>query len=533
MKFGPVATGKAAGVILAHSLALASGRLRKGHVLTPYDIVVLQEQGIETVIAAVLEAGDIGEDEAAGRIAAALAAPGLALRPAGTGRVNLFAEVPGVFRAGKPAIDAFNAVDEAITLATLPDYSAVTAGQMVATVKIIPLAVAGAQCDAAIAALGDESAVGLKPWQAMRTALIQTELPTIKPSVLDKTRRVTEARLAPSASTIVAEKRTAHTAEAVSAAIADLAPQSDLILVFGASAVSDAADVIPAAIRMAGGSVERVGMPVDPGNLLVLGELGGKPVVGAPGCARSPKPNGFDWVLQRILAGIDVTSADIAGLGVGGLLMEIETRPQPRDEAIKAPALAVAVLAAGRSTRMGARNKLLATFDGEPLIRRTVSEALKLAMPVTVVTGHEREVVEAALEGLEVQFAHNPDYADGLSTSLATAVAAAPETADGLVVMLGDMPQVTAAMVEMLAARFAAEGGRKVVRAVHGGKPGNPVILPRSVFAAAANLKGDVGARHLIEASGVGVVDVDLGEGASVDVDTPEALAAAGGRFSD
>ena len=71
-------------------------------------------------------------------------------------------------------------------------------------------------------------------------------------------------------------------------------------------------------------------MPVDPGNLLLLGELGGRPVLGAPGCARSPKENGFDWVLHRLLAGIPVTAADIRRMGTGGLLMEIVSRPQPR-----------------------------------------------------------------------------------------------------------------------------------------------------------------------------------------------------------
>ncbi len=104
-----------------------------------------------------------------------------------------------------------------------------------------------------------------------------------------------------------------------------------MVIVFGASALCDFDDVIPAAIRAAGGEVLRAGMPVDPGNLLVLGRLGETPVIGAPGCARSPKENGFDWVLDRLIAGLDVTSDDIAGMGVGGLLMEIPTRPQPRE----------------------------------------------------------------------------------------------------------------------------------------------------------------------------------------------------------
>src|SRR5690606_9598904 len=110
------------------------------------------------------------------------------------------------------------------------------------------------------------------------------------------------------------ERRTAHDAAAVEAAIRAMSPDCDMVVVFGASAMCDPDDVIPAAIRRAGGEVLRTGMPVDPGNLLVLGRLGDKPVLGAPGCARSPKENGFDWVLDRLVAGLDVTASDIAGM---------------------------------------------------------------------------------------------------------------------------------------------------------------------------------------------------------------------------
>src|SRR3979490_3496398 len=103
-------------------------------------------------------------------------------------------------------------------------------------------------------------------------------------------------------------------------------------------------------------------MPVDPGNLLLVAAARGRPVLGAPGCARSPKENGFDWILMRLLAGLPVTRRDITGMGVGGLLMEIVTRPQPRAEpaAAERRRIAALVLAAGRSTRMGGPNKLLA-----------------------------------------------------------------------------------------------------------------------------------------------------------------------------
>ena len=153
-------------------------------------------------------------------------------------------------------------------------------------------------------------------------------------------------------------------------------------MVFGASAMVDADDVVPAGIREAGGTIRHLGMPVDPGNLLILGEIGGKPVIGAPGCARSPKENGFDWVLNRLLAGLDVTPDDITGLGVGGLLMEIVSRPQPREggeseaEAAHEKKVAALILAAGQGRRMGGPHKLLATIDGKPLVRIAAEAAL-------------------------------------------------------------------------------------------------------------------------------------------------------------
>ena len=181
---------------------------------------------------------------------------------------------------------------------------------------------------------------------------------------------------------------------------------ADLLIAFGASAITDENDVIPAAIRAAGGEVSHFGMPVDPGNLLLIGELDGRPVLGAPGCARSPAENGFDWVLNRLLAGLEVRREDITGMGVGGLLMEIVSRPQPREPAAVEgdKKVAAIILAAGQARRMGGPNKLTARFDGEPLVRRVAEHALKSkAGPVIVVTGHRAEEIAAALAGLDVR----------------------------------------------------------------------------------------------------------------------------------
>jgi len=309
-----------------------------------------------------------------------------------------------------------------------------------------------------------------------------------------------------------------------------------LVIVFGASAVIDTGDVIPAAIRLAGGEVIQVGMPVDPGNLLVLGRVGDVHVVGAPGCARSPKENGFDWVLDRILAGEQPTSRDICGMGVGGLLMEIQSRPRPRDIAAKPAALisvAVVLLAAGKASRMGegGAHKLLAEFDGIPLVRRSALTAMASGgSAVVTVMGHRRDDIERALGDLAVERVYNPDYASGMASSLVAGVGTrAAQKADGVLVMLADMPGVTGGDLKTMIAAFRKANGQAIVRAVSGGKRGNPVILPRSVLNAVMRLEGDVGARHIIETSGLPVIDVEIGEAAHLDVDTPEAVVAAGG----
>ncbi|PWB61557.1 MAG: 4-diphosphocytidyl-2C-methyl-D-erythritol kinase, partial [Bradyrhizobiaceae bacterium] len=320
---------------------------------------------------------------------------------------------------------------------------------------------------------------------------------------------------------------------------------AELVIVFGASAIADRRDVIPAAVEAVGGRIEHLGMPVDPGNLLLVATARGAPVLGAPGCARSPKENGFDWVLTRLLAGLPVRRADITGMGVGGLLMEIVTRPQPRESEAAAGGpmpgppemgihrIAALVLAAGRSTRMGGPNKLLETVGGKPLVRIAVEAALaSRARPVIVVTGHHRERVEAALTGLAVTLVHNPDYAEGLSTSLKAGIGAVPASADGAVICLGDMPHVSGPLIDRLLAAFDPERGTLVVVPTIAGKRGNPVVWSRRFFADLATVEGDVGARHLIGSYSEAVAEVPVEDTAAfVDVDTPEALAKVKAEF--
>jgi molybdenum cofactor cytidylyltransferase len=535
MKFGPISVDEAEGAILAHSVAVEGRNWRKATVLGADDIAAMKAAGLVEVIAAVLEPGDLDENVAATHIAAGLAAPGIEVRRAATGRVNLHAEEAGLFVVDRTAIEAINAIDPAITIATLPEFAPVTAGQMLATVKIIPFAVAGALAERAAAIAARGGVIGLHGFQPRRVGLVQTVLPSVKQSVLDKTARLTTERLGRSGSEIARELRTAHDETEVADAILALQDESDVVIVFGASAVSDGDDVIPAAIRRTGGTVTRVGMPVDPGNLLVLGELDGRPVIGAPGCARSPKLNGFDWVLDRIMAGVAIGDREIAGMGVGGLLMEIETRPQPREpRPTRKPVVDAVLLAAGRGQRMGGPNKLLSRIGGQPLVRQAALALTRSALRnVVAVTGHQEDRIRSALEGLDLRVAYNADHATGLASSLKTGIAALPQDVAGALVALGDMPEVTSAHIDRLVQAFVREHGNAIVRATHAGKRGNPVILPRSLFAAVAKLDGDTGARQIVEGSELPVVDVEIGAAASLDIDTPEALALAGGEPVD
>ena len=543
MKFGDIAVAEAAGAILAHSLKLSTAVLKKGRVLSLADVALIAAAGLDHIVAARLDPGDIREDEAATRIAAAAAGSNVATATAFTGRANLFAEARGLFVVDKDRLDRLNSVDEAVTLGTLPPFAVVEPRQMVATVKIIPFAVPEAAVETA-AAFASEGGKLLRvaAFVPRRVALIQTRLPGFKESILDKTREVTEQRLAALGCTLVSEERCAHAAAdlapRIAAAIADGA---EMVLVHGASAIVDRRDVIPQAVVAAGGRIDHFGMPVDPGNLLLLSHVGDKPVLGLPGCARSPKVNGFDWVLERLVAGLPVGPNEIMRMGAGGLLAEIQSRPLPRAAASPAPdarpvepkpppgpRIAALLLAAGQSRRMGGPNKLLAEIDGRPMVARVAQRLLSShARPIVAVLGNQADTVDAALGRLPVERVHNPAFAEGLSTSLKRGLQALPPECDGVIVCLGDMPLVTGRDLDRLIAAFNPLEGRAIIVPTRRGKRGNPVLWARRFFPEMAELAGDVGAKHLIGEHAELVCEVEMdSDGILVDVDTPDALAA-------
>jgi molybdenum cofactor cytidylyltransferase len=332
VKFGEFPLEEAEGAIAAHAIRSEGFALRKGQKITPADIAHLRVAGVETVIAARLEPGDIGEDFAAERLASLVAGGNLRREPPFTGRVNLFADADGLLKVDAAAIDAINQLDEAVTVATLPAFSVVAKGDMAATVKIIPFAAREAALHAAENISRVRQAISIAPFRRLRVAMVSTLLPGLKASVIAKTVKALEGRLARCGCTLTHESRVKHEIAALAAAIGEAIKHADLVVIFGASAITDRRDIIPSAIEKSGGQIEHFGMPVDPGNLLLIGALDGKPVIGAPGCARSTRENGFDWVLYRLVAGIPIGRADIQAMGVGGLLMEIATRPQPRTD---------------------------------------------------------------------------------------------------------------------------------------------------------------------------------------------------------
>lgn len=542
MKFDETPIEEAVGAILAHSVRLAKATLKKGRVLSADDITALRTSGHTQVVAARLDPDDVGEDAAAARVASACVGDNVSVSAAFTGRCNLFADTAGVMVTDPERVARLNLVDESITIATIAQFMPVAARDMLATIKIIPFAASrGVVNECARIAADGGPLLRVAAFRPMTAGMILTTTAGLKPSILDRTVEVTRARIEALGGTLAADNvlRVGHVADDVEGALHKLfAKTCEMILISGASAIVDRRDVIPAAIVASGGEIDHFGMPVDPGNLMLVGHRGPVAVLGLPGCARSPKLNGIDWILERLFAGLPVGRTEIMRMGAGGLLKDVSLRPLPREAAVRgggmmvvsarAPKIAALVLAAGLSRRMGPVNKLLAVVDGAPMLAHVIDAvASSKVRPVIVVLGHEADRIRAALAERNVTFVDNPDYANGLAASLKRGIAALPSDVDGAVICLGDMPDVRAAHIDRLIAAFDPIEGRSICVPTFNGKRGNPVLFDRRYFTEMASLSGDTGARHMIGAHAEAVCEVAMGdEGVLIDLDTPEALTA-------
>lgn len=526
MIFGDFPRDEAQGVLLAHTLKLPAATLKKGRSLSAADLELLREAGVATVSGARLDPDDLDENQAAAAIADMLASEHLVPRAPHAGRCNLHARQSGIVMVDSGVIDRLNHVDEAITIGTCSPYAPVRKGQVVATIKIIPFAVRQSRIAACRGLLASSPPLCLAPLVPHRVALIMSESSATTPRILDKTLAVTRQRIEGLGSSLDLELRCEHESGAISTAIAQaLATGCELILVSGAAVTKDRRDVVPAAIGMLGGEICHFGMPVEPGNMLLLARIGPVTVINLPGCARSLRTNGLDWLLQRLVAKQPVSGADVMNMGVGGLIRSAHDESEAEPPVPK-PRIGALVLAAGRSTRMGGINKLPCDCQGVPLLSRAVDAACASRIAqVMVVTGFEAALVETVLADRPVSFTHNPVFDQGVSSSLRCGLRAMPQDMDAVLVMLGDMPQITADQIDSLLKAFDPDAPAIVVPE-RDGRRGNPVLWPRRYFAEMYAISGDVAACGLLErhADKVKLVRI-TSDPILADVDTPDALA--------
>jgi molybdenum cofactor cytidylyltransferase len=533
MIFGEFPLAECEGLLLAHSLRVAGGAMKKGRRLTSADLQALAAAGHASVYGARLAANDLAEDAAAAAVASLLPGEGIVARRAYTGRCNLHATQRGLVTIDAGIIERINRIDEAVTVATLPPLAAVRAGAVVATVKIIPLAVGADVIARCGEQAGQGGALGLLPYAEKRAALIVTEqvddpAKNYAAAVTSSRRRIEDL-----GSHLGLVQRCAHRRDAVAVALREtLAAGCDLLMIAGATVPKDRADTIPSAIVAAGGEILHFGMPVEPGNMLLLARIGDVPVIILPGCARSRRTNGLDWVLQRMLAGLPMGAGEIMAMGVGGLIRSAPEAAEDPD-AVEPVAQRIAsgrrvaalVLAAGSSRRMAGSNKLLQPVGGVPMVRRAANAALaSRCAGVVVVTGFAADAVRQSLAGLDLEFAHNAAHETGMASSLRTGLQALPADTDAVVVVLGDMPYIDAGHIDRLVAAFDAQRGNIVVP-MKQGRRGNPILWPREFFAEMQQVQGDVGARELLQrhADRIDSVACD-DEAIFADVDTPAAL---------
>lgn len=337
MKFGPVPLSEASGKILGHNITGADGRrvFRKGRPLAPEDIDKLRDLGRETVYVAELERGDVDEDSAAGRIAQRLYRDHFRLSGPSTGRANLYTTRQGIIRVDKERLLALNHC-EGITLATLRNNSVAGTGKIAATLKILPYAIPETTVEEAERLAGDgRPLIHLDPLHARRVSLILSGSPQARERIVRSFRNALAERLEALNAQIDTVDFVPLDEEEDEASLASMLQRrvhegAQLVILAGETAIMDRYDIAPRAVERAGGNVICFGAPVDPGNLLMLAELERTPVMGAPGCARSPKDNIVDLVLPRLLVGDQLDREDVIGFAHGGLLEDVPERPSPR-----------------------------------------------------------------------------------------------------------------------------------------------------------------------------------------------------------
>ncbi len=517
MFFGKISVKNSKGNILAHTLNVNNKKLSKGKIISREDIKLLINSGYETITCAVSDKNDIHEDKIAKLSGKLFSNNSIIIEEPFTGRANLLAKKSGLLVIDERTINKFNSTSEHITLATLNNYSRINKGDMIATIKIIPFYVNSSVLNK-INKIVLNKAIYIHSFNKKAVGLILTHnnLENIKLNTISKN-RITE-RLEKLNSYLKVICTCAHDEQLISKHIKNILKQKcDLILILGASAIIDKNDIIPTAIKASNGQIIRFGMPVDPGNLLLIGKIKNVPVIGLPGCARSPSLNGFDWVLERLISDINLSNKDVYEMGVGGLLKTLNKNKSK----INTYKVSNIILAAGQSKRMSHVNKLLLTIGNKTMIEKVINMACKsIANSNVIVLGHENKELEKFVNK-DFIIAKNNDYKKGLSTSVKKGISALPDDCDAAIILLGDMPKITSRLINDLIKAYAPNKNKHIVTPSYNGKRGNPILIGRKFFPDILNLKGDMGAKNILTQNKDVILNLPQKNNSSmIDIDT-------------
>ena len=519
------------GSILAQSYNLSERKLSKGTRVSKAIVELLNKENIKTILCAVPHENDLDEDAAAEAISNAIDRNRLYAEEASTGRVNFRTPALGVVRYNRELIKKINLVDESIAFSIVEHNQLLAKNDLIATLKIIPFFVSKIYVEQVVTLLSKYEIFKIHRLEEKKVEFIQTYYDWQKRSIFKATSNVTRSRLDALGCLLEKETLIPHDHESLCSEIkSSLDSGAQVLLISGASAITDRSDYIPKAILSVGGEIIQYGLAVDPGNLLLIGQIGNTTIIGMPGCARSPKLNGFDWVLQLLMANIPITKEELADMGAGGLLMEIASRPLPRalSKSVnkREKKIMGVILAAGNSTRMGKDNKLLRNVGEASLIRNTVVEMLKSDLDsCSIVLGYQSDKVAEVIKDLNINLILNPLWQEGQASSLKAALNTLDDTYSDLLIMLGDMPGVKTRHINKVIEEHLLANNRKskITIPSFNGRKGNPVIWGRSFFPDLSNIEGDLGGRALFSQHPAAINLLDVDDSAFVtDADTPE-----------
>ena len=330
MFFGELKTESSLGGILSSSIEIYKDKnkikISKGTVINKILIDLFLLNNIEKVKCAKLESDEIDENTTVYEISKKIITSknsNIKIQNPKNGRCNLISSVDGIIVFQPKQLFCINSVTNDIAIASLKAFSKVKKNQVVASIKAIPFGIKQKYLYEIINI--SEDCFKILPFQKKNIHLIQTTNKNTSAKILEKTLVITKERLFSCGINKIVEKKCYHEMKSICLQLKkSIDEKADIILIFGASAICDINDVIPLSIKKLNGKILRLGMPVEPGNLILLAdiEISKKhiSIIGMPGCARSKKENGVDWILWRKLCDLKISSSDINHMGNGGLL---------------------------------------------------------------------------------------------------------------------------------------------------------------------------------------------------------------------